>query len=128
MSDHLTRHIAFEVAPVDGSWRHWSQDEFWLVLWLIEATASVLCLIPPDARPELQRKAKGLVKAILAHQAIRNRRCKTGFELHSTAALIRSRETIAERLDALQHTGLQVRFRPRGRRSAIELAIAPLAG
>ena len=128
MSDHLTHHIAFEAPPMDASWRPWSEDEFWLVLWLIESTASVLCLIPPDARPELQRKVKGLVKAILAHQAIRDRRHEGGFRTVSAAALILSRETIAERLDALQDSGLEVRFRPSGRRSAIELAIAPQAG
>jgi hypothetical protein len=128
MSDHLTHHIEFEAAPMDASWRLWSQDEFWLVLWLIESTASVVCLIPPDARPELQRKVKGLVKAVLAHQVIRDHRRKAGFEMHSTAALILSRETVADRLDALQNSGLQVRFRPSGRRSAIELAIAPRAG
>ena len=128
MSDHFTHHIEFEAAPMDASWRCWSQHEFWLVLWLIETTASVRCLIPPDCRPELQRKAKGLVKAVLAHQAIRNLRRKIGFELRSTAALILSREAIARRLDALQRTGLQVRFRPSGRRSAIELAIAPQVG
>jgi hypothetical protein len=114
-------------ASIDAGWRLWSQDEFWLVLWLIESTGSVVCLIPPDARPELWRKAKWLVNAILAHQAIRNRRCKTGFGGRSTAALILSRENVAERLDALQNNGLQIRFRPSGRSSAIELAIVPQA-
>jgi hypothetical protein len=127
MSDDHVDYVEFEEATQDASWRMWSQQEFWLVLWLIESTASVTCIIPPEAEPTLWMKAEWLIDAILVHQNLRNRRREAGPTMQTNAELILGREKVAERLDALHDTGLRVYFRPSGRISAIELAIHPQA-
>jgi hypothetical protein len=125
MTENNGGYIEVGEAPQDGSWREWREDEFWLVLWLIETTASANCVIPPDADTEQWAVAQGLIDAVQAHQDLRNMRQRQGHTLAADATLIFSREHVADWLDALQADGRIVRFRPSGRRSGIEFAVLP---
>lgn len=114
-------------APDDASWRMWSEDDFWLALWLTETTAAVICRIPADADRDLRRKAARLAAVVRAHQGLRDQRGRVGCALHHDARLILSRERVATRLDALHARGHRIRFRPSAAISAIELSLDPVA-
>lgn len=125
MTEDNGGYIEVGEAAQDGSWQVWSEGEFWLALWLIETTASANCVIPPDADTEQWAWAQGLLDAVQAHQDLRNMRRRQGHTLAADAALIFSREHVADWLDALQVAGRIVSFRPSGQRSGIEFSVRP---
>lgn len=125
MSEDKGGFIEVREAPQDGSWRAWSEDEFWLVCWLVETTASVTCVIPPDANTALWAEAQGLLDTIQAHQEVRDERRRLGSTMGTDAALIFSREQVTDRLEAMRADGLAVQFRPNGHISAMELSVRP---